>query len=90
METVHQTFPKIFNVGDIEDEENTLEKEEESSKRTNTGWGLLPLLLAICEKTNHTLEDVYNMSIMMSMYISTYIIEENEKKLKELNKIKKR
>lgn len=77
-------------MGNIEDEENNLEGEEETSKRTNTGWGLLPLLLAICNKTNHTLEDVYNMPIMMSMYISTYICEENEKKIKELNKIRKR
>ena len=90
METIHKTFPKIFDLGNNENEEVELEREETNDNPVKSGWGLLPLLLAICERTNHTLEDVYNMPIAMCLYLSTYIIEDNEKKIKELNKIKKK
>lgn len=71
-------------MGSIEEQNIEVEGEEKINQTTNFSWGLLPLLLSVCEKTNETLTTVYEYPISLTLYLGTYIIEQNEKQAKEL------
>ena len=71
-------------MGDFEDETNELEREEKNNQTTNFSWGLLPLLLSVCKETNETLTAIYEYPIALTLYIGSYIIQQNEKQAKEL------
>ena len=73
-------------MANVENEGNEMEREENTNKNTNK-WGLFPLVMAVVKETATPISDVYNFPITFFLYTSTYIIEENEKKLQEINKI---
>lgn len=74
-------FPKIFTVQNEEIEEGT--EQTEQPKQVDS-WGFLPLLLSVCKETNETLTTIYDFPISLTLYLGTYIIEQNEKQAKEL------
>lgn len=51
-------------------------------------WGLLPLLISVCKETNETLTTIYEYPISLTLYLGSYIIEQNEKQAKEFEKYK--
>lgn len=71
-------------MGSIEEQNFEVEGEEENNQTANFSWGLLPLLLSVCEKTNESLTAIYEYPIVLVLYVGTYIIEQNEKQAKEL------
>ena len=75
-------------MGDIDKQGNELETEKTYNQTTQSNWGLLPIILEVCKETNHSLSDVYDFPITLTLYISTYIIEVQERKALELKKIK--
>ena len=51
-------------------------------------WGLTPLLIMVCKETSTPLHDIYGWAITEFLYYATYIVETEQKKLKELKKLK--
>ena len=73
-------FPKIFAVQNEENEEG---EQTEQPKQVDS-WSFLPLLLSVCKETNETLTAIYDYPISLTLYLGSYIIEQNEKQAKEL------
>lgn len=44
--------------------------------------------MSIAKETNNSLTEIYTFPITFTLYIGTYIIEQNERKLQEIQKIK--
>ena len=72
----------------VEEQNNEVEREEKNNQTTNFSWNLLPLLLSVCKETNETLTAIYEYPISLTLYLGTYIIEQNEKQAKELEQYK--
>ena len=53
-------------------------------------WGLTPLLIAVAKETMTPIHDIYNFAITEFLYYASYIVEVEEKKLKEIKKISKK
>lgn len=53
-------------------------------------WGLTPLLIAVCKETMTPIHDIYNWSITEFLYYASYIVETEEKKIKEIKKLSKK
>lgn len=53
-------------------------------------WGLTPLLIAVSKETTTPLHDIYSWAITEFLYYASYIVETEQKKIKELKKISKR
>ena len=56
----------------------------------NFSWGLTPLLIAVCKEVMTPIHDIYNWSITEFLYYASYIVETEEKKIKEIKKISKK
>ena len=56
----------------------------------NNQWGLTPLVIFVCEKTNTSIHELYKWSVMEFLYYASYLIEENNKKIRELKKLTKK
>ena len=56
----------------------------------NFSWGLVPLIIAVAKETVTPIHDIYNWSITEFLYYSSYIVETEEKKIKEIKKIKQK
>ena len=54
------------------------------------GWGLTPLLIAVCKETMTPIHQIYGWSITEFLYYASYIVETEEKKIKELKKIRQK
>ena len=53
-------------------------------------WGLTPLLLAVAKETMTPLHEIYSWSVTEFLYYASYIVETEEKKIKEIKKISKK
>lgn len=56
----------------------------------NFSWGLTPLLIAVAKETVTPLHQLYGWSVTEFLYYASYIVEVEEKKLKEIKKISKK
>lgn len=56
----------------------------------NFNWGLTPLIIAVAKETMTPIHEIYGWSITEFLYYASYIVETEEKKLKELKKINKK
>ena len=56
----------------------------------NFSWGLTPLLIAVTKETVTPIHDIYNWSVTEFLYYASYIVETEEKKIKEIKKISKK
>ena len=53
-------------------------------------WGLTPLLIAVAKETVTPIHDIYNWAITEFLYYASYVVETEEKKLKEIKKIRQK
>ena len=56
----------------------------------NFSFGLTPLLIAVCKETMTPLHQLYGWSVTEFLYYASYIVETEEKKIKELKKIRQK
>lgn len=56
----------------------------------NFSWGLTPLLIAVAKETMTPIHDIYNFAITEFLYYASYVVETEEKKIKELKKIRQK
>ena len=56
----------------------------------NFSWGLTPLLIAVAKETVTPIHQLYGWSVTEFLYYASYIVETEEKKLKEIKKISKK
>ena len=56
----------------------------------NFSWGLTPLLIAVSKETVTPIHDIYNWSVTEFLYYASYVVETEEKKIKEIKKISKK
>lgn len=56
----------------------------------NFNWGLTPLIIAVAKETMTPIHEIYGWAITEFLYYASYIVETEEKKLKELKKINKK
>ena len=56
----------------------------------NFSWGLTGLLIAVAKETMTPIHDIYNWAITEFLYYASYIVETEEKKIKEIKKISKK
>ena len=56
----------------------------------NFSWGLTPLLIAVAKETMTPLHQLYGWAITEFLYFASYIVETEEKKLKEIKKLNKK
>ena len=56
----------------------------------NFNWGLTPLLIAVSKETVTPIHQLYGWSVTEFLYYASYIVEVEEKKLKEIKKISKK
>ena len=56
----------------------------------NFSWGLTPLLIAVAKETVTPIHDIYNWSTVEFLYYASYIVETEEKKIKEIKKLNKK
>ena len=56
----------------------------------NFSWGLTPLIIAVAKETVTSIHEIYNWSITEFLYYASYIVETEEKKIKELKKIRQK
>ena len=56
----------------------------------NFSWGLTPLIIAVCKETVTSIHEIYSWSITEFLFYASYIVETEEKKLKEIKKISKK
>ena len=79
--SIHSHFEIIFVKDDEEDNEREEEGGEAENKRRheNSGdifrqFGLIPLILSICELSNTSFDKVMSWSICQTFYIASYLI----------------
>jgi hypothetical protein len=48
----------------------------------------VPLLFQVAEKTSTPIKSIYDWSITEFLYFATYLLEKNEKEIRELKKIR--
>ena len=53
-------------------------------------WGLTPLLIAVCKETMTPLHQLYGWAITEFLYYASYVVETEEKKIKEIKKIRQK
>ena len=56
----------------------------------NFSWGLVPIIIAVAKETMTPIHDIYNWAITEFLFYASYIVEVEEKKLKEIKKISKK
>lgn len=56
----------------------------------NFSWGLTPLIIAVAKETMTPIHDIYNWAITEFLYYASYIVETEEKKIKEIKKLNKK
>ena len=56
----------------------------------NFSWGLTPLIIAVCKETMTPIHDIYSWSITEFLYYASYVVETEEKKIKEIKKLNKK
>ena len=56
----------------------------------NFSWGLTPLLIAVAKETVTPIHQLYGWSVTEFLYYASYVVETEEKKLKEIKKISKK
>ena len=56
----------------------------------NFSFGLTPLLIAVCKETMTPLHQIYGWSITEFLYYASYVVETEEKKIKEIKKIRQK
>ena len=56
----------------------------------NFNWGLTPLIIAVSKETMTSVHEIYGWSITEFLFYASYIVETEEKKLKEIKKISKK
>ena len=91
-ENVTSSFPLIYEKRDFEDTSNEGEEEEsekgnEKVDNSNFSWGLTPLLLAVAKETMTPLHNLYEWAITEFLYYASYIVETEQKKIKEIKKL---
>ena len=91
-ENVTSSFPIIYQKTDFEDtsDEGTEEESEKGNEKvdnSNFSWGLTPLLITVCKETITPLHDIYSWAITEFLYYASYIVETEQKKLKEIKKL---
>lgn len=82
MHNVYRAFPRIFETEtteDIEGEETTQEREDEQD--TN-----LSIIHSLCKEFLLSYLQVLEMSVIEVFYLFDWVIQKNEKELKELEK----
>ena len=53
-------------------------------------WGLVPLIIAVAKETMTPIHDIYGWAITEFLYYASYIVETEEKKIKEIKKLNKK
>lgn len=56
----------------------------------NFSWGLTPLLITVAKETMTPIHDIYNWAITEFLYYASYVVETEEKKIKEIKKLNKK
>ena len=56
----------------------------------NFNWGLTPLIIAVSKETMTSIHEIYNWAITEFLYYASYVVETEEKKIKEIKKISKK
>ena len=56
----------------------------------NFSWGLTPLLIAVSRETVTPIHQLYGWSVTEFLYYASYVVETEEKKIKEIKKISKK
>ena len=56
----------------------------------NFSWGLTPLLIAVAKETVTPIHQLYGWSITEFLYYASYVVETEEKKIKEIKKIRQK
>lgn len=56
----------------------------------NFSWGLVPLIIAVAKETVTPIHEIYNWAITEFLYYASYIVETEEKKIKEIKKIRQK
>ena len=56
----------------------------------NFSWGLTPLIIAVAKETVTSIHEIYSWSITEFLYYASYVVETEEKKLKEIKKLNKK
>jgi hypothetical protein len=84
MHNVYRAFPRIFETEtneDIEGEETTQERENETD--TN-----LSIIHSLSKEFNLSYLQVLEMSVIEVFYLFDWVIQKNEKELKEMEQMK--
>ena len=53
-------------------------------------WGITPLIIAVAKETMTPIHDIYGWAITEFLYYASYVVETEEKKIKEIKKISKK
>ena len=77
------SFPRIFTESDQEQGD---EKEDKKVKKDDFSWGLTPLLIMVAKETSTPIKDLYDWAITEFLYYATYLLEENDRQIRELRK----
>ena len=77
---------KVSDEGGEEESEEGVQKTDNS----NFSWGLTPLLIAVAKETITPIHDLYGWAITEFLYYASYIVETEQKKLKEIKKLSNR
>ena len=56
----------------------------------NVSWDLTPLLIAVAKETVTPIHQLYGWSVTEFLYYASYVVETEEKKIKEIKKISKK
>ena len=53
-------------------------------------WGLTPLIIAVAKETVTSIHEIYSWAITEFLYYASYVVETEEKKIKEIKKLNKK
>ena len=56
----------------------------------NFSWDLTPLLIAVAKETVTPIHQLYGWTVTEFLYYASYVVETEEKKIKEIKKISKK
>ena len=80
----------VFSVLCLSFWEKENEEGVQKTDNSNFSWGLTGLLIAVAKETMTPLHDIYSWAISEFLYYASYIVETEQKKLKEIKKLSNR
>lgn len=71
-----------------QEDEKTTEKEDDGTGQSGSQWGIIPLMMEVAQKTMTPMREIYDWAITEFFYYASYLVEENRKQVRELERIR--